>query len=195
MKTYLQELHKDFVLVPTDKAANNIAIVCKKFYIEKSMQELNIFTSHDGLASQSTYIAIDRDVKHHIKRHVNYLRNRNIKNVPEEFPFLYWIPKMHKKPFSKQRYIAASHNCSTKPLSKILTKCLKVIEKQHRIICRNYFRNFGINPMWIIHNSKAVHDYISTYNSKKKSKHVRTYDFSTLYTSIPRKQLIQKFPG
>ena len=67
------------------------------------MQELNIFTSHDGLASQSTYIAIDRDVKHHIKRHVNYLRKRNIKNVPEEFPFLYWIPKMHKKPFSKTK--------------------------------------------------------------------------------------------
>ena len=89
VKTYLQELHKDFVLVPTDKAGNNIAIVCKKFYIEKSMQELNIFTSHDGLASQSTYIAIDRGVKHHIKRHVHYLKKRNIMNVPEEFPFLY----------------------------------------------------------------------------------------------------------
>ena len=46
--------------------------------------------------------------------------------------------------------------------------------------------------MWIIHNSKAVHDYISTYNSKKKSKHVRTYDFSTRNTSIPHKLLIYK---
>ena len=50
---------------------------------------------------------------------------------------------MHRKPYSKQRYIAASHYCTTKPLSQILTKCLKVIERQHRMICRGYLRNYG----------------------------------------------------
>ena len=35
---YLRELHKRFVFVPTDKAGKNIAIVCKKFYIQKSLQ-------------------------------------------------------------------------------------------------------------------------------------------------------------
>jgi hypothetical protein len=39
VKTYLEQLQKDFVLVPTDKAGNNIAVVCKNFYIEKSMEE------------------------------------------------------------------------------------------------------------------------------------------------------------
>lgn len=99
---------------------------------------------------------------------------------------------MHKKPYSKQRYIAASHYCTTKPLSQILTKCLKVIERQHRIICRGYLRNYGIDPMWIVHNSKAVHKCISTYNCKKESRNVRSYDFSTLYTSIPHKQLMKQ---
>ena len=33
---------------------------------------------------------------------------------------MYWIPKLHKNPY-KQRYIADSAKCSTKPLSQILT--------------------------------------------------------------------------
>ena len=96
---------------------------------------------------------------------------------------------MHKKPFSKQRYIAASSSCSTKPLSAILTKCLKLVEKQHRFICHRYNVSYGINPMWIIHNSTAVHKNIATFNRKKDCNNIRTYDFSTLYTSIPHNKL------
>ena len=31
-RTALQELHNEYVLVPADKASNNIIIVCKKYY-------------------------------------------------------------------------------------------------------------------------------------------------------------------
>ena len=34
VQAYLDNLHKNFVLVPIDKAANNIAIICKKYYVE-----------------------------------------------------------------------------------------------------------------------------------------------------------------
>ena len=34
-KDTLRRLHDDFVLVPADKAANNVIVVCKKYYIEK----------------------------------------------------------------------------------------------------------------------------------------------------------------
>ena len=30
----METLHKDFVLVPIDKASNNVAIICKKFYVQ-----------------------------------------------------------------------------------------------------------------------------------------------------------------
>jgi len=43
--------------------------------------------------------------------------------------------------------------------------------------------------MWIIHNSNSVHTKIARSNSEKRSRHLRTYDFSTLYTSIPHKKL------
>ena len=35
VKLYLDEFQKRYVLVPTDKASNNIAIVCKTFYVPK----------------------------------------------------------------------------------------------------------------------------------------------------------------
>jgi hypothetical protein len=123
-----------------------------------------------------------------LSRHKRFMKANSIEEA-DYIPFLYWIPKMHKKPYSKQRYIAASARCSTKPLSAILTKCLKLIERQHRIIGKRYFTNHGINPMWIIDNSTAVHSMIADLNRKKQVRNIRTYDFSTLYTSIPHKQL------
>jgi len=191
VKTYLEELHKHFVVVPTDKASKNISIVCKKFYIEQSLKELGIF--HDNISNQrdgGTYMKVDKDPQSIINAHKRYLKSQlKIDKVTETFPFLYWIPKMHKRPYSKQRYIAASYACTTKDVSAILTKCLKLVEKQHGIICRQYEKNFGINPMWIIHTSQSVHYSAASLNHKKRAKDIRTYDFSTLYTSIPHRQL------
>ena len=115
--------------------------------------------------------------------------NLKVDSVTENLPFLYWIPKMHKKPYSKQRYIAASYACTTKDISAVLTKCLKLIEKQHRNIGRRYENNYGINPMWILHNSTSVHRSFANFNLKKDAKDIRTYDFTTLYTSIPHRRL------
>ena len=126
-------------------------------------------------------MSVDKDPKDIINRHKRYVKsNLNIDHVTEKLPFLYWIPKMHKKPYSKQRYIAASYACTTKDISAILTKCLKLIEKQHHIIGRQYEKNYGINPMWILHNSSTVHQSFADFNLKKNAKDIRTYDFTTL---------------
>ena len=109
--------------------------------------------------------------------------------VTDSLPFLYWIPKMHKKPYSTQGYIAASYACTTKEISAVLTKCLKLVEKQHRIMGRQYEKKYGLNPMWIIHNSTSVHQSFANFNIKKDAKDVRTYDFTPLYTSIPHRKL------
>ena len=31
---YLSELHEEYVLVPADKAVNNVSVVCKKYYLD-----------------------------------------------------------------------------------------------------------------------------------------------------------------
>ena len=47
LKDTLRRLHDDFVLVPADKAANNVIVVCKKYinYIETLIKELGINTT------------------------------------------------------------------------------------------------------------------------------------------------------
>ena len=38
---YLHAFQHKFVLVPADKAANNVIVVCKKYYLEVVLRELN----------------------------------------------------------------------------------------------------------------------------------------------------------
>ena len=39
---YLNELHEKFVLVPIDKAAKNVAIICKKYHVTVILKEIGI---------------------------------------------------------------------------------------------------------------------------------------------------------
>ena len=43
VKEYLENFQKDFVFIPTDKASNNISIVCKGFYIKILLKEVRFF--------------------------------------------------------------------------------------------------------------------------------------------------------
>ena len=62
-------LHDDFVLVPTYKAASNMIVVCKKYYIETLMEELGINATK--ISPNSTYIpstdSFDEILKSHCK--------------------------------------------------------------------------------------------------------------------------------
>ena len=51
IKNYLASLHEKYVLVPVDKAANNVAVVCKKFYLQVLSNEVKntpTFTPFNG---------------------------------------------------------------------------------------------------------------------------------------------------
>ena len=51
IKTYLAELQSKYVLVPADKAGNNIIFVCKYYYIRTLMEELGIKNNKFGYES------------------------------------------------------------------------------------------------------------------------------------------------
>ena len=52
----LHQLHDRFVLVPIDKASNNVAIICKKFYVHRLLQE--VWVSEN---KSNTYILSSRN--------------------------------------------------------------------------------------------------------------------------------------
>jgi len=73
-----------------------------------------------------------------------YVMSIGISTKDEELdiPSLYWIPKLHKFPH-KQRYIAGSAKCSTKPLSKLLTYILSAVKTELQSYCSTGYSKVG----------------------------------------------------
>ena len=47
LKKGVQEFHRKFVLAPADKAANNILVVCKMYYMNILKQELSTAKTYE----------------------------------------------------------------------------------------------------------------------------------------------------
>ena len=122
----LQELHDKFVIVPTDKASNNITIICKQHYINCLRKELGT----SGSMASATYKATDVSQEDICDKHKTFMSTHGLflKKDDMTIPSLYWIPKPHKDPY-KERYIAGSSKCTTKPLSKLLTIVLTTVKQ------------------------------------------------------------------
>ena len=177
VKVSLEELHNDYVLTPTDKASQNIAIICKSFYIHTLIKEVK---------NNRTYKMINEPLDTILSRHEKEIKNFGLENNQKQFPYLMWTPKLHKLP-SKQRFIAISFSCTTKVVSQLITTCLKLIERANFSYCQRILSYTGFNFMWIINNSQQIFAKM-----KGKIRNLKTYDFSTLYTSILHAKLLKE---
>ena len=185
VQSYLQQFKEKYVLVPADKASNNIIVICKYFYIQTIKVELGITSANNN----DTYSLVDSSIQDIVSSHIKYFAVHNIPlpSTCQDLPRLYWIPKIHKNPY-KARYIAGSRTCTTKPLSGLLTKAFQLIKEQQVKYCNSIYRTTGINRMWIIKNSTSLLTTLEEGNMKKVS-NISTWDFSTLYTTIPHEKL------
>ena len=98
-------------------------------------------------------------------------------------PCLYWIPKLHKSPH-KHRFIAGSSKCSIKNLSCLLTKLQSTIKDGLMRYCNTKTSHNGVNNMWILKNSASLLSSLDQLDVRTAMS-VQTFDFSTLYSSIP----------
>ena len=97
-------------------------------------------------------------------------------------PTMYWLPKLHKTPY-KARFIANSSSCTTTNISILLTSCLTAVKDHMVNYCNKVYENSGINCFWSIKNSGEVLDKLQ--NNRFHATSLSTYDFSTLYTTLP----------
>ena len=75
--------------VPADKAASNVIVVCKKYYLDVVMKELN---------STKTYVKVNNDSVNVVSRHLDYMVKNGVDVNPEqeELPSFYWLPNYIK---------------------------------------------------------------------------------------------------
>ena len=166
--------------MPIDKAANNIAFICKKYYAEKLLKEMGLL----GRSNPSYAIYHRKKVKTVITSKVKEIKTKfklSVSPDMNKLPTVYWTPKMHKNPVGA-RFIIASRQCVTKELSKDVASLFKLFLLQ----IKNYHRKSqyfsGVKTFWVIDsNSNAL----KSISKKKRAKRLSLFDFSTLYTKIP----------
>ena len=100
----------------------------------------------------------------------------------DKLPTMYWLPKLHKRPY-KARFIANSSSCTTTELSKLLTSCLTAIKSHVIRYCETVYETSNKNWFWSIKNSGEVLSKLKCSGFRATS--LSTYDFSTLYTTLP----------
>ena len=74
--------------------------------------------------------------------------------------------------------------CQTKDLSCLLTKVLSTIKDGLVRYCNTKICLNGVNNMWILKNSTSLLSSLDQLDVHTATS-VQTFDFSTLYTSIP----------
>ena len=106
VKDTLHKLHANYVLVPANKAANNVMIVCKKYYIDTLVKEFGI---NNVNINNLTYIPIDDSFEAIAKSHNQFITSLRLEmsEKDQNLPYLYWTPKLHKSPY-KHWFIAGS---------------------------------------------------------------------------------------
>ena len=179
----LKKLKEQFVLVPIDKAANNIGFICKKYFLEVLLQETksNTYVLHQDSAESIINAVAKKCLDIGIP----------VKGDNKTLPQIHATIKMHKNPV-KFRFIIGARNCVTKQVAKKLVKILQLIMKIHRRYCNKIKFYTGIERFWIIENNAQILEDIKFINSKRNARNIKTFDFSTLYTKIPLDDLKEK---
>ena len=152
----------------------------KKYYVEVLKSELN---------TTSAYVPADLTKDKLLQRHIDSLTKSNIKIDKIDLPTFNWLPKLHKNPY-KSRFISNSSHCSTTILSKHITSSLTAV-KDHAIKYNEAaFSNSNVNYFWSIKNSSEVIEKLRLRNFQGSQ--VSSFDFSTLYTSLPHDLIKEK---
>ena len=184
---YLADFHLKYVIVPIDKAANNIAIICKQFYVNRLLKEIGALGSPNATYGISSLRNIDiiQENMELCERYGLTLQERQ-----KTLPIMYWTPKMHYNP-SRARFIVSSAKCSTKPLSHAISNTFKLIynQIQNFHLKSKFYKNY--NRFWVVNNSRSLIERLDVINTRHKAREISTYDFSTLYTNLPHQDLLR----
>ena len=180
----LSDLLSKYVFVPADKAPNNVIITCKRCYIETLIKELGL-DNCSSPTGNSTYIWCQMSSEDIVNTHTTFMKSLGIElsDDDKKLPYLYWTPKLHKSPV-KHRFIAGYSKCTTKELSRLLAKILTVIKTGLEKYCSIKTSHTGVNNMWIVKNSTNLLSSLGHLGVHRATS-IQTFNFSTLYTSIP----------
>ena len=176
----LHSLQRVFAFTTIDKAGNNFCVVCKKHYVEKCLAELRhgvAYSPRDVTTSD-----LHSDAKATLARfYISSVANAKVPHFMGTFKF-------HKQPVGI-RFMAGSAQSAMKPLSVTLSLGLKALMPDVDALWNSVSARIpGFSPSgsWIISDSTSVPNLVQRCRgSWRAGARIATYDFSTMYTTLP----------
>ena len=147
------------------------------------MKQFRIAKTYEHNRLDETYI-VDRHRCHMAAKFGLFVDEDNSK-----LSTLYWLPKLYKRPY-KLRFIANSSASTTPELSILLTSCLTAIKNHVFKYCTTVNERNGKKLFWSIKNSGEILSKLKS--SDFLASGLSTYDFSTLYTTLPHNLIKEK---
>ena len=170
-----------------DKAANNFAFTCKKFYLLKLAEELGL---NNATLGNDTYRLMDETESEICDRLTLELSKYNLRPTDKErkLALLYQTPKFHKNP-PKMRYIAGNTATILTTLDKTVAKILKMLKSHFERYCLKVEEFTGIKHFIDIDTSDKAKKMFDSLEGKAET--ITINDFSTLYTLFDHEHLLQ----
>ena len=106
------------------------------YYINTLKQE------HDTAKTYEHILLDERSIIDRLRCHMAAKFGVFVDEDQSKLPTLYWLPKLHKRPY-KSRFIANSSSCTTPELLIILTSCLISIKNHVIKYCETVFERNG----------------------------------------------------
>ena len=88
MKQGIQEFHRNYVLVPAGKAANNVVFVCRLHYINTLKQDPRYHKAYGETSTDEKSVVNSHLTELHLKFSVC------VKERHDKVPTMYWLPKL-----------------------------------------------------------------------------------------------------
>ena len=112
----------------------------------------------------------------------------NVKERQDKFPTMYWLPRLHKRPY-KARFIPSS--CTRTELSKLLTSRFTAVKSR---AIRYYETVYGRSSKNMFRSIKNSGEVLSKLKSRCfRATRLSTYDVSTLETTLPHNLIKNNF--
>ena len=107
------------------------------------MYYINTLKQEHGTAKTYEHNLLDeRSIIERLRCHMAAKFGVFVDEDHSKLPTLYWLPKLHKRPY-KSRFIANSSSCTTTELLIILTSCLNSIKNRVIKYCETVLERNG----------------------------------------------------
>ena len=161
------------VLVPADKAANNMTVVCNKYYVKTLIQDLGM---NNPNTINATYVPASDSFGTILKNYNQFMASVKLElsEGDQNPPYLYWTPKFHKPSYKHPFTCSWLHQVYNKRLSCLLTELLSVIKDE--LVWYYNTKTNGVNNMWSLKTFTTVLSSLDQLDVRTATS-VQTLDF------------------